>query len=155
MASGGGVNHMGFVPRDAEWYLAEIVQELTVADDPRNVVWRNLTLVYADSPDDAYEQALRLGLLGDTEYLNPAGKLVTIRFRGLSFLDVIHDPLEHGAELTFQSNVGVTADDLKKLLLSKEQLELFRPITRLDGPDVASGEVVQEVEERFGTKRPV
>jgi len=34
---------MGFVPKDAE-YLAEIVQELTVADDPRNIVWRKLTL---------------------------------------------------------------------------------------------------------------
>jgi hypothetical protein len=45
---------MGFVPKDAEWYLAEIVQELTVAEDPRNVVWRNLTLVHASSPEDAY-----------------------------------------------------------------------------------------------------
>jgi hypothetical protein len=52
---------MGFVPKNAEWYLAEIVEELTVADDPRNVVWRNLTLVHANSPEDAYEQALRLG----------------------------------------------------------------------------------------------
>ena len=145
---------MGFVPKDAEWYLAEIVEELTVADAPRNVVWRNLTLVHANSPDDAYEQALRLGRSGDTEYLNPAGKLVTIRFRGLSFLDVIHDPLEHGAELTFQSNVGVAPDDLQKLLLSKQELQLFRPNTRLDGPDVASGDVVHELEERFGIKRP-
>jgi hypothetical protein len=146
---------MGSVPKDAEWYLAEIVEELTVADDPRNVVWRNLILIHANSPDDAYEQALSLGRSGDTEYLNPAGKLVTSRFRGLSFLDVIHDPLEHGAELMFQSNVGITPDNLQKLLLSKEELPLFRPITRLDGPDVASGEVVHEIEERFGIKRPV
>jgi hypothetical protein len=146
---------MGFVPKDAEWYLAEIVQELTVADDPRNVVWRNLTLVHANSPDDAYEHALRIGRSGDTEYLNPAGKLVTTRFRGLSFLDVIHDPLEHGAELTFQSNVGIAPDDLQKLLLSKEELQLFRPNTRQDGPDVASGDVLQEVKERFGITRPV
>jgi hypothetical protein len=146
---------MGFVPKDAEWYLAEIVQELTVADDPRNVVWRNLTLVHANSPDDAYEQALCIGRSGDTEYLNPAGKLVTTRFRGLSFLDVIHDPLEHGAELTFQSNVGVAPDDLQKLLLSKEELQLFRPNTRQDGPDVASGDVLQEVKERFGITCPV
>ena len=146
---------MGFVPKDAEWYLAEIVQELTVADDPRNVVWRNLTLIHANSPDDAYEQALHLGRSGDTEYLNPQGKLVTTRFRGLSFLDVIHDPLEHGAELMFQSNVNIAQDSLQKLLLSKEELPLFRPITRLDGPNVASGEIVQEIEERFGIKRPV
>jgi hypothetical protein len=76
-------------------------------------------------------------------------------FRGLSFLDVIHDPLEHGAELMFQSNVGMAPDNLQKLLLSKEELPLFRSITRLDGPDVASGEIVQEIEERFGIKRPV
>jgi len=146
---------MGFVPKDAEWYLAEIVQEIQVADDPRNVVWRNLTLVHAKSPDDAYEQAVQLGHSGDTEYSNPAGKLVTIRFRGLSFLDVIHDRLEHGAELTFQSNVAVTASDLQKLLLAKEELQLFRPNTRPDGPDVASGEIVREVEARFGIRRPV
>jgi hypothetical protein len=145
---------MGFVPKDAEWYLAEIVQELKVADDQRNVVWRNLTLVHGESPDDAYEQALHLGRSGDTEYLNPAGKLVTIRFQGLSFLDVIHDPLEHGAELTFQSNVGVTPDDLERLLLPKERLQLFRPTAKPDGPDVASSEIIREVEERFGGKRP-
>ena len=145
---------MGFVPKDAEWYLAEIVQEITVADDSLNVVWRNLTLVHANSPDDAYEKALHLGRSGDTEYKNPAGKLVTVRFRGLSFLDVICDPLEHGAELMFQSNIDVAQEDLQRMLLTKEELQLFRPITRLDGPDVASGEVVREVEERFGNKRP-
>ena len=144
---------MGFVPKNAEWYLAEIVEELTVADDPRNAVWRNLTLVHANSPDEAYEQALELGRLGDTEYMNSAGKLVTARFRGLSFLDVVHDPLEHGAELMFHSSVGVSPDDLRKLLRSKEELELFLPITSLQGPDVAAGEILHEIEERFGIKR--
>lgn len=145
---------MGFVPKGSEWYLAEIVQELKVAGDPRNVVWRNLTLVHANSPDDAYEQALQLGRSGDTEYLNPAGNLVTTRFRGLSFLDVICDPLDHGAELRFQSDVRVAPEELERLLLPKEELQLFRPTARPDGPDVASGEIVREVEERFGTKRP-
>jgi hypothetical protein len=141
---------MGFVPKDAEWYLAEIVQELTVADDPRNVVWCNLTLVHASSPEDAYARAISLGESGDTEYLNPAGKLVTIRFRGLSHLDVIHDALEHGAELMFHSNVGVGPDDLQKLLRSKEELHLFLPIERAEGPNVASGEIVQMVEDELG-----
>ena len=65
---------MGFVPADAEWYLAELMQELTVEEGSRNVVWRNLTLVHANSPDEAYEKALSLGPAGDTEYLNPSGK---------------------------------------------------------------------------------
>jgi len=143
---------MGFVPKDAEWYLAEIVQELTVEDDPRNVVWRNLTLVHASSPEDAYKRAISLGQEGDTEYLNPAGKLVTIRFRGLSYLDVIHDQLEHGAELMFHSSISVDKDDLQKMLRSKEELQLFLPIERADGPNVASGEIVQMLEDDLGIK---
>jgi len=143
---------MGFVPKDAEWYLAEIVQELTVEDDPRNVVWRNLTLVHASSPEDAYTRAISLGQEGDTEYLNPAGKLVTIRFRGLSYLDVIHDQLEHGAELMFHSSISVDKDDLQKMLRSKEELQLFLPIEREEGPNVASGEIVQMLEDDLGIK---
>jgi hypothetical protein len=150
-----GELNMGYVPKDAaEWYLAEIVQELTVADDPRNMVWRNLTLVRANSPDEAYERALSLGRAGDTEYLNPGGKLVTTRFRGISFMDVIHDTLEDGAELIFYSEVDVAQEQLRKLLRSKEELNLFRPNRSLAGPDVASGEIVEEVEKRFGVSRP-
>jgi Domain of unknown function (DUF4288) len=97
---------MGFVPADAEWYLAELVQELTVEqeltvqEDSRNVVWRNLTLVHAHSPDEAYEKALSLGRAGDTEYVNPSGKLVTTRFQGLSFIDVIHEKMGPSSPFT-------------------------------------------------------
>jgi hypothetical protein len=145
---------LGYVPEDAEWYIAELVQELVVADDPRNVVWRNLTLVHASFPDDAYEKAQSLGRAGNSEYLNPAGKLVTTRFRGISFMDVVHDPLEHGAELLFYSQTQVSEEDIAKLLRSKEQLNLFSPITRGDGPDVASGDIVREAESISGARRP-
>jgi len=145
---------MGYVPQDAEWYVAELVQEIVVADDPRNVVWRNLTLVHASSPDEAYEEALSLGSAGNTEYLNPAGRLVTTRFRGISFMDVVHDPLEHGAELLFYSETQMSERDVVKLLRTKEELELFRPTKRLDGPDIASGEIVREAESISGVRRP-
>lgn len=141
---------MGFVPANAEWYLAELVQELTVQEDSRNVVWRNLILIHAHSPDEA----LSLGRAGDTEYLNPSGKQVTVRFQGIASMDVIHDALEDGAELTFHSETNVAPERLRKLLHSKEELELFRPNKPLEGPDVASGEIVKEVQERFGISRP-
>ncbi len=102
---------MEFVPADAELYFAELVQELTVEWDPRNVVWRNLTLVHAHSPDEAYDKALRLGQAGDTDYLNPSGKQVAIRFQGISSLDVIHDALEDGAELTFHAETASRQSD--------------------------------------------
>lgn len=145
---------MGYVPPYAQWYLAEIVQELTVVGDLRNMVWRNLTLILGDSPESAYEHALSMGRSGDSEYFNPAGNLVTIKFRGISFMDVIHDALEDGAELTFSSQIDVAPDELKRMLRSKEELTLFRRNARLDGPDVASGEIVEEIRMKLGITRP-
>jgi hypothetical protein len=145
---------MAFIPHDAKWYLAEIVQEITVQDDPRNIVWRNLTLVRADSPDEAYDKAISLGVDGNTEYENPDGKLVCTTFRGLSSLNVIYDELEHGAELLFHTDVDLRPDELKKVLRLKDELEVFSPIRKLDGPDIASRAVIEEAKERFGIERP-
>jgi hypothetical protein len=40
---------MGYIPTDAKWYLADIVMEITIQGDSRNVVHVNTTLVRADS----------------------------------------------------------------------------------------------------------
>ena len=52
---------MGYVPADVKWFIAEIVEEITVEDDPRNVVHVNYNLIRADSPEEAYEKSLELG----------------------------------------------------------------------------------------------
>lgn len=136
------------------WYLAELVMEIVVEGDPRNVVHQNLTLVRADSADEAYNKALRLGRDGETSYNNPAGKHVEISFKGVSDLDEIYDELEDGAELTFRSRVDVSKGELESLVLPRERLRAFLPAKRAEGPDYASGEVISEVERRFGIKRP-
>jgi len=51
---------MAFIPKESKWYLAWLVEEITVEDDPRNVVHTNLMLVRADSPGEAYEVRLNL-----------------------------------------------------------------------------------------------
>ena len=56
---------MGDIPENAKWYLADIVQEITVEDDPHNVVHTNLVLIRADSPEEAYQKAMELGLAGE------------------------------------------------------------------------------------------
>jgi len=62
--------------------FAELVEEITVEDDPRNVVHQNLVLIRAVSADEAYEKARKIGKDGETSYDNPSGKAVRIRFRG-------------------------------------------------------------------------
>src|SRR4051812_35420947 len=115
---------MGHILDDAEWYIADLVEEIVVEDDQRNVVHCNLVLVRADSPEQAYERAVELGRDSETSYLNSQGKRVEVRFRGLCDLNVIHDGLEHGSELTYTRKVGMTPEQVARLVAPKERLSV-------------------------------
>ena len=82
---------MAYVPSGAKWFIAEIIQEITIEQDPRNIVHKNLVLVRADAGSEAYDKAIELGVQSEVSYKNPDGKLVTISFRGLGELNVIYD----------------------------------------------------------------
>ena len=143
---------MVYVPQGAEWYVAEIVEEIVVDGDPRNVVHRNLILVRADSPDDAYAKALEIGSQHESSYTNPDGRLVSTRFRGLSHLDVIHDALEHGAELMYERKASVPEEEISKWVLSKEQLPLFQDRGgKPNYPDYAAKDILEEAEKLIGS----
>ncbi len=147
---------MAYVPADAKWFIAEIVEEITVEGDPRNVVHVNFNLIRADSPEEAYAKSLELGKQCETEYDNPDGKRVQIRFRGLRNLGVVYDELEHGAELMYEERIGVSPDELQNCVRPKEQLDVFIPWEPPDftrAPDYGSKEIIDEVERRFGLKR--
>ena len=136
---------MGYIPKSAKWYLAEIVQQITVEGDSRNVVHTNLVLVRADSPEDAYEKAIELGTAGDRSYENPDGKHVTFRFRGLHDLNVIHNELKHGAELGYSENTDLDESAIREWVTPKEELGIFLPITPSTGPDYRSRDVVEDI----------
>jgi hypothetical protein len=140
---------MGYVPESATWYLAEIVQQITLEGDPRNVVHTNLVLVRADSPEEAYRKALELGTAGDQSYEHPDRKRVTFRFRGLHDLNVIHDELEHGAELIYSEDLDLDESTIRQLVAPKEELGVFLPITPSTGPNYASRDVMEELHRRF------
>lgn len=129
---------MGYIPKDAKWYLARLVQEITVEGDPRNVVHTNLVLVRADSPEEAYQKALELGAQGEIAYDNPQGLKVRTTFRGLNDLGVIHDPLEHGAELEYTEQINMDEAALKRWISSKKDLSVFAPVEPSSGPDYRS-----------------
>jgi hypothetical protein len=146
---------MVYVPKDAKWYVAEIVEEVVVAGDPRNVVHRNLVLIRADSPDEAYAKALEIGSQHEGSYTNPDGRLVRTSFRGLSHLDVIHDGLEHGAELTYERKTSVPEEEISKWVLSKDQLPLFQDRGgKPDYPDYASKSILEEAEKLIESAPP-
>ena len=73
------------------------------------------------------------------------GKRVDTTFVGIRSLDVIHDPLQHGAELFYHEEVGLSAGEIAALARGKEQLEAFLDPEPGDGPDYSSIEVVDQV----------
>jgi Domain of unknown function (DUF4288) len=145
---------MGFIPRGAEWYIADIVEEIRVEGDRRNVLHINQVLVRADSPGEAYARSLELGKHCNLTYRNQRGKNVRINFRGLRDLSVVHDKLEHGAELSYQEMVGVTERKIRKWIRTKEELGVFAAPQKPTGPDYADGEIMRELAKRFPGARP-
>jgi hypothetical protein len=146
---------MAYVPKDAEWFLADLIEEIRVAGSKRNIVHINHVIIRAHSPESAYARAIALGKRGAISYLNPQGKRVTMRFRGLGNLDVIHDPLGDECEIMFKEKIGVSEHGIKKMVRRKRDLEVFQPIrTRHGRPDFSSKEIVDEVQKEL-TKRGI
>ena len=118
---------MSYIPPDARWYLADIVEEVRIESEPENIVHTNTILVRADSPEEAYQSALALGKEGEITYTNPEGKTVQVYFRGLRDLNVIHGQLEHGTELIYEKRTGMSESDLARWVSAKDELEVFVP----------------------------
>ncbi len=110
------------------WYLADVVLEVSIEDDPRNVVHVNTHLIEAESPEMAYQKALIIGQASEQEYLNTEDKVVRLLFRGLRELSLIPQELEDCAELTYRESIGVPEEQLRQWMLPREQLRVFAPV---------------------------
>jgi hypothetical protein len=142
---------VAYVPKDAEWFLAELVEEIRVAGSKRNIVHINYIIIHARSPRTAFANAMALGKRANISYLNEMGKKVTKRFRGLRNLDGIYDPLGDGCEIMFEEKLGVSEKGMKNLLQARNQLEVFQPIHERRGrPNYSSMEIMNEVRKRLG-----
>ncbi len=143
---------MGYIPKDAKWYIAELVMEFQIEGDSRNVVHVNIVLIRADSPEEAFEKAEQLGREAEGTYKNPDNHTVTVTYRGIRDLNVIHDDLEHGAELMYEEKIGICEDKLQAMLTPKSELAIFRPWQPKDSsvPDYSSKEVMEEVRRMMG-----
>jgi hypothetical protein len=145
---------MAYIPKDVEWFLAKLVEEIRVQGCKRNIVQINYILIRARTPERAYREAIKLGRQANRTYENPHDKTMTHRFLGLHDLDAIHDPLEHGCEIMFVERIGMSAAGTRKLVRSKRELEAFLPIRGRKGrPDYSSGEIMKMVETGLSAQR--
>jgi hypothetical protein len=138
---------MAYIPEDAKWYLADIVEENRVEGSKTSLVHVNLVLIRADSPEEAYARALEIGQQSNMTYENVAGKTVTVTFRGLRDLNVIHDELEHGAELAYERKVDVSEAQIQKIVRPKDVLGVFDSSATEPNLDYMPGDIYHAVEE--------
>ena len=139
---------MAYIPKEAKWYIADLVMECQIEGEPRNVVHVDIVLVRADSPEEAFQKAEQLGKEGENSYLNPNNQQVIWLYRGLRDLQVIHDELEHGAELMYEEKIGISEDEVQAIVRAKSQLNVFKPYKPRDisKPDYSSQEVMDQVQ---------
>ena len=134
---------MGYIPSDAEWFIGQLILEIIVEGDPRNVVHVNTTLIKASSSEEAYSKALQFGQKSETQYENMTGHRVDIRFKGLAMLDVIDEGLQDGSEIMFRQFTNLNQEALSDLIVPKERLAAFTPPQQIPGPDYRAKYVVE------------
>ncbi len=112
-----------------KWYIAhELLHFDTKKTRDRSkkrklVVWENLVLITARSPEEAYRKALKHGRLSE-ESVKIDGRDGHCKFIGLSDLVLVYDDLEDGAELEWHDR-RVDASQLRHMTKQKGQMQAF------------------------------
>lgn len=113
-----------------EWYLSYEVLYFEYEDrslQEEYLVWENLILIKADSPEVAYKKAIRHGKDSEGE-LQINGHKGYCRFKGLKKLVPIYEEIEDGAEIEWRE-YQLPKKSLEKLITPKKNLQAFLPLT--------------------------
>ena len=124
------------IPKDMEWFLADVIQQFTFANGDSPSVWVNTHLIRSTSPDEAFNKALIVGERYNDTYLNTDQVEVTSTFRGLRDLLLIYEPLEDEAEIIWTEYDDLSEEQIAAMITPRERLGAFivhseeSPVTR-------------------------
>jgi hypothetical protein len=113
-------------PDTARWYIAELTEEVTLEGDAQNFVHKKTRVIFADSPEDAYEKALAMITEHEVGYLNEHHKAIRTRFWGLRELTLTNEDMDRAGMLPEsrigtarrRNSTGLSPDQQFALLLS-------------------------------------
>ncbi|MGH9564900.1 MAG: DUF4288 domain-containing protein [Candidatus Angelobacter sp.] len=102
--------NMANPPTDPRWYIAELTEEVALAGGVRpSVVHRKTRVIFADSPEDAYEKALSMSTEHEPAYLNQNHQGAQIRYWGLSELNLVDEkPTAKPPSAHYRKSDGLT-----------------------------------------------
>lgn len=86
-------------PQADRWYIAELTEEVTLEGDSQNIVHKKTRVIFADSPEDAYEKALAMITEHEVGYLTEHRKTIRTRFWGLRELSLSNEDMDRAGML--------------------------------------------------------
>jgi len=117
------------IKNKGDWYIAEIIERAEpkgiTNQNPRRrcTTWINSVLIKADSPESAYDKALKVGKKDyETSYRTVVGIDIEWKVIGLANLIFISDDIEDGAEISWKDIGFVSANRGNNMVKSKEEL---------------------------------
>jgi hypothetical protein len=118
---------MAHSPETTRWYIAELTEEVTLESDPQNIVHRKTRIIFADSPQDAYEKALAMITEHEVGYLNEHHKAIRTRFWGLRELSLSNEDMDRAGILP-ENRFGVARRRNATGLSSEQQFALLMSV---------------------------
>jgi len=108
----------------SRWYIAELTEEVTLEGDPVNVVHKKTRVIFADSPQDAYEKALTMITEHEIGYINEHHKAIRTRFWGLRELSLTNEDMDRAGMLP-ESRIGTARRRNSTGLTPEQQFALL------------------------------
>lgn len=106
------------------WYIAELTEEVTLEGDPQNLVHKKTRVIFADSPQDAYEKALSMITEHEISYINQHHKAIRTRFWGLRELNLSNEDMDKAGMLP-ENRAGIARRKNSTGLTPEQQFALL------------------------------
>jgi hypothetical protein len=112
-------------PENARWFIAELIEELILSGNVRNVVHRKTRVIFADSHQDAFEKALALSTEHETSYINQKHDAPQTRYWCFHELNLMSEEkaskVETKARPHFRRSDNITPEQVALLMASARQ----------------------------------
>ena len=120
--------------KNGNWYIAEIIEKCEPVDRNENqdlrrvTTWGNHHLIKADSPEKAFDKAVKLGKESEYTFTNTDKVEMEWIFVGIGELLPIYEDIEDGSELMWNDYGFISNRRTMRMPYSKKELiELIKP----------------------------
>ena len=114
--------------QNKDWYIVEIIEKLEpVARDETNdlrrvTTWGNCHLIKAESKEEAYNKAEKIGKEGEYNFINADKREMEWIYVGIGDVLLIHEDIEDGAEIMWTDYGAISNRRALRIARSKEIL---------------------------------